>query len=77
MIGFLLQWPTLPTLAIFPILVFVYRRLANAEEREIRARFGEAWDAYASRTPRFIPKLGAAAEAIERKEDRDDHRDAA
>ena len=57
MFGFLLQWPTLPTLVMFPILVVVYMRLARREEREMRAEFGEAWDRYAARTPRFIPNL--------------------
>ncbi len=56
MIGFLLQWPTIPTLVMFPILVFVYTRLARAEEREVAARFGDDWAAYAARTPRFIPR---------------------
>ena len=56
MIGFLLQWPTLPTLVMFPVLVYVYRRLAIAEERETRAQFGAAWDAYAAATPRFLPR---------------------
>jgi protein-S-isoprenylcysteine O-methyltransferase Ste14 len=55
MVGFLLQWPTIPTLAMFPILVWVYRRLALAEEREVAARFGPAWIEYAARTPRFYP----------------------
>ena len=56
MIGFLLQWPTIPTLVMFPILVLVYRRLAISEERETQARFGSDWDAYASATPRFFPR---------------------
>ena len=60
MIGFLLQWPTLPTLVMFPILVWVYRRLAIGEEREVRLEFAETWDAYAARTPRFVPRLGGA-----------------
>ena len=55
MIGFLLQWPTLPTLVMFPVLLFFYRRLAIREEREIRAEFGDAWDRYAAVTPRFVP----------------------
>jgi protein-S-isoprenylcysteine O-methyltransferase Ste14 len=58
MVGFLLQWPTLATLAMFPALVLVYRRLAIGEEREIRQHFGAEWDAYAARTPRFLPHLG-------------------
>ncbi len=55
-VGFLLQWPTLPTLVMFPILVVVYRRLAIREERDVAAAFGADWDAYAARTPRFIPR---------------------
>ena len=55
MVGFLLQWPTIPTLLMFPVLVYVYRRLAISEERETRERFGGAWDVYAARTPRFVP----------------------
>lgn len=55
LVGFLLQWPTLVTLAMFPILVLVYRRLAISEEKEVRRAFGTAWDAYAAVTPRFLP----------------------
>ena len=58
MVGFLLQWPTLPTLVMFPILVVVYRRLAVSEERSVRAEFRAAWDAYAAVTPRFLPRRG-------------------
>ena len=57
MIGFLLQWPTILTLAMFPVLVFMYTRLAIGEEREMRAQFGAEYDEYAARTPRFIPHL--------------------
>ncbi len=56
MIGFLLQWPTIPTLVMFPVLVFVYTRLARAEEREVATRFGDAWPAYAAVTAGFIPR---------------------
>jgi protein-S-isoprenylcysteine O-methyltransferase Ste14 len=41
---------------MFPVLVYVYRRLAIAEERETRRRFGDRWDAYAAVTPRFLPR---------------------
>jgi len=57
MVGFLLQWPTLVTLAMFPILLVVYRRLAIREEREIGKRLGETWERYAAVTPRFLPRL--------------------
>ncbi|EGX61032.1 hypothetical protein SZN_04236 [Streptomyces zinciresistens K42] len=55
MTGFLLMWPTLPTLVMFPVLVWVYRRLALREEAEVAACFGTAWERYAARTPRFLP----------------------
>lgn len=57
MFGFLLQWPTLLTLLMFPILVWMYVRLARTEERDAEAEFGEQWRAYATCTPRFIPYL--------------------
>jgi protein-S-isoprenylcysteine O-methyltransferase Ste14 len=57
MSGFLLQWPTLITLIMFPILVTVYVRLSRREEAEVRAEFGHVWDEYASRTPAFVPRL--------------------
>ena len=57
MVGFLLQWPTLPTLVMFPILVVVYRRLAIREERDVAAAFGAEWATYAAGTPRFVPRL--------------------
>jgi protein-S-isoprenylcysteine O-methyltransferase Ste14 len=57
MFGFLLQWPTVITLIMFPILVTVYVRLARREEAEVRATFGQAWDDYALLTPPFIPRL--------------------
>lgn len=56
MFGFLLQWPTLITLFMFPVLLWVYVRLARAEERDAEAHFGERWREYAARTPRFMPQ---------------------
>ncbi|MBI1906714.1 MAG: isoprenylcysteine carboxylmethyltransferase family protein [Rhodocyclales bacterium] len=55
MVGFLLQWPTLVTLEMFPVLLIVYVRLARREERESAARFGADWDRYAQVTPAFFP----------------------
>ncbi|MFD8645122.1 MULTISPECIES: methyltransferase family protein [Streptomyces] len=57
MTGFLLQWPTIPTLIMFPVLVYVYVRLARGEEREVAARFGDEWNVYVARTPAFWPRL--------------------
>lgn len=58
MVGFLLQWPTFATLAMFPVLLYVYRRLAIREEREVAAEFGPVWEQYAAQTPRFLPRRG-------------------
>jgi protein-S-isoprenylcysteine O-methyltransferase Ste14 len=66
MTGFLLQWPTLVTLVMYPILVFMYARLALREEREARAQFGVDYERYAAHTPRLFPRLGATAAAEER-----------
>lgn len=56
MFGFLLQWPTLLTLAMFPVLVAMYARLARREECEMAAQFGSEYAAYAVRTPAFFPR---------------------
>ena len=57
MTGFLLQWPTLVTLAMFPVLVFMYWRLARREEKDAREAFGEAYRRYEEDTPAFLPKF--------------------
>jgi protein-S-isoprenylcysteine O-methyltransferase Ste14 len=59
MFGFLLQWPTLLTLVMFPVLVWMYVRLARSEEREAEAEFGETYRAYARRVPAFLPRLSS------------------
>ncbi len=57
LLGFLFQWPTILTLAMFPFLLVMYWRLAITEEREMRTQFGAEYDRYAAQTPRFWPKL--------------------
>jgi protein-S-isoprenylcysteine O-methyltransferase Ste14 len=57
MFGFLLQWPTLLTLAMFPVLVVMYVRLARTEERDALAAFGDAYRRYMAEVPGFIPRL--------------------
>lgn len=55
MFGFLLQWPTLLTLIMFPILVGMYVHLAKIEEKEMIAESGELYKQYLAQVPRFIP----------------------
>lgn len=59
MFGFLLQWPTIVTVIMFPILVVMYWRLAKKEETDSKERFGKAWDDYKAHVPAFIPKWNA------------------
>lgn len=65
MLGFLLQWPTLLTLLMFPVLVFMYVKLSGWEEREALAEFGGAYAGYMKTTPRFIPWPGRKTYHIE------------
>jgi len=58
LLGFFVQWPTLLTPLMFPILVMMYVRLAHREEREVLQEFGEAYARYAAITPAFFPRLG-------------------
>jgi methanethiol S-methyltransferase len=58
MTGFLLQWPTLLTLVMYPILVFMYARLAMREEADMLAQFGEEYRRFRETVPAFIPKIG-------------------
>ena len=63
MTGFLFQWPTLVTLAMYPILVFMYVYLARREEHEARIEFGDAYSRYAAKTPGYFPAFAVQAHA--------------
>ncbi len=54
-IGFLIQWPALPTVVLFPILVAAYYRLAQREEGALTTHFGKQYSAYHIRTPMLVP----------------------
>jgi protein-S-isoprenylcysteine O-methyltransferase Ste14 len=60
MFGFLLQWSTLLTLAMFPIMVIMCLRLAISEERDAEREFGEAWRTRAAAAPHFVQPWGGA-----------------
>lgn len=66
MLGFLLQWPTLLTLAMFPALAVMYVKLARREEVEAIAEHGDAYRRYMAEVPAFVPRfnrlLGNAAQ---------------
>lgn len=55
MFGFLLQWPTILTVPMFPILVWMYVKLGKAEEKIALKEFGKEYEQYIRETPAFIP----------------------
>lgn len=57
-IGFLLQWPSLTTLVMWPVLMFSYYKLAMREERDVAQQFGKVYEEYKKQVPAFIPKFG-------------------
>lgn len=57
MFGWLLHWPTVLTMILFPVLAGVYYGLSRREERELGEAFGREYAAYEARTPRFFPRL--------------------
>jgi protein-S-isoprenylcysteine O-methyltransferase Ste14 len=54
-LAFNIQWPTLPTLLMAPILIVMYVRLARREDEELAARFDWAFIHYATWTRAFVP----------------------
>lgn len=55
--GWVLHWPSVLTLVLWPVLLAAYAWLARYEERQALEEFGEAYAEYAARTARFIPFL--------------------
>ncbi len=56
-IGFLIQWPTLLTVLMAPVLLYAYVHLSRVEERRAEAEFGDEYREYAKRTPLFYPPV--------------------
>lgn len=56
----LFEWATLPLLIMWPILIWLYVRLAKREEADMEAEFGQAYREYKSKTGMFLPLLGRA-----------------
>ncbi len=54
-LGWILHWPSIITLSLWPLLIAAYVWLARFEEKQVAAEFGRAYEDYASRTKRFIP----------------------
>lgn len=54
----IVHWATIFSVALFPVIILVYVRLAHSEERRMLAQFGEEYRAYMLRVPGFIPRWG-------------------
>lgn len=60
------HWPTLFSVALFPVIVLAYVLLARREERQMLERYGEEYLAYRRRVPMFVPRVGQWGRLLER-----------
>ncbi|MDA3958716.1 isoprenylcysteine carboxylmethyltransferase family protein [Oceanispirochaeta sp.] len=56
-LGMMLEWLTIPQLLMWPVLLFIYVRLARKEEKDMRSEFGLEYDVYKDETGMFFPRL--------------------
>ncbi|MDW9377882.1 isoprenylcysteine carboxyl methyltransferase [Sinorhizobium meliloti] len=54
-LGQLIDWPTIPTLVLAPVIIWLYIDLARREEQALVERFGSKYLAYRGRVPMIIP----------------------
>jgi len=59
-LGLLINWPTLPTLLMWPVLLLTYIRLARREEQWAESTFGASFREYKGKVPAFIPRFRPA-----------------
>jgi methanethiol S-methyltransferase len=67
-LAFMIQWPTLPTLILWPFVIAMYVKLARREEQDVLARFPVEYRDYMKRTPMFVPRLFGSREAWPRRQ---------
>lgn len=76
--GQIIHWPTIITLALFPIIVGIYVHLALSEEKELVQKYGDQYRQYQRRVPMFFParrkwpELGEALRGDQTPEERRD-----
>jgi methanethiol S-methyltransferase len=66
------HWPTVFSVALFPVIVLVYGLLARSEEKRVLLQFGDEYSAYRRRVPMFVPRLGHWGQLVERSNAVDD-----
>ena len=54
--GWFVHWPSMLTMAMFPVLAYFYYRLSKVEEKEVMEQMNnkEAYQSYIESTPRFL-----------------------
>lgn len=52
----IVHWPTIVSVAAFPIIVLAYTLLARKEERQVVEKFGDEYREYRRHVPMFIPR---------------------
>jgi protein-S-isoprenylcysteine O-methyltransferase Ste14 len=62
--GMLIQWPTIVTVAMWPVLMFMYYRLARKEEKEMERYFGDRYANYRRQVPMFFPRSSPAYQGV-------------
>ena len=56
-LGLNVQWLTIITIVLWPLLALLYYRLAKTEDKEMEAKFGDEFRKYKQKVPMFIPRL--------------------
>ncbi len=70
--GQLIHWPTIPTLALFPLIIAAYYTLSRKEEKVMIKSFGDEYRAYVKKVPMFFPKWEEARESLFGKDEKED-----
>ena len=63
-IGLMIQWPTLATIVLWPVMFIVYHRLAVREESRMIELFGQRYLEYKKSVPAFLPKPWAKKNSV-------------
>ncbi len=67
--AFLIQWPTLITLIMWPFLFMMYFRLAQREEKDVQRKYKRKYLNYKKEVPMFIPSFKMIFRRVDIKND--------
>lgn len=62
-LGLNVWWLTFITLALWPVVIIVYYKLAKTEEKDAEEKFGEEYLKYKRRVPGWIPRIRRKADS--------------